>query len=160
MRLRERMSENSESKPVEKSIGGGGVFSCHVCQLYSKYDYYGTRPLDRHLLNKPTSELTSEQKNLLANNKKRENLILLEKCYVCDDPFSQLRSSNYLILGSLCSQCHQMVCVSGECSFFYYNKRFCMKCAKSLLQTDYHVEFPAELKAEIVKALSSNSKLE
>lgn len=122
------------------------MFKCSKCSLSAKYSYYGTRPLDRYLLSKETDELTSEQLSYL-NSKKRETIVLLEKSFVCDDPFSQMKSSNYLILGSLCSQCEKMVCSnSSECSIFYYKKRFCIDCAKKNL-----VEFPNEIQVEILK---------
>jgi hypothetical protein len=137
------------------------VFTCHLCKIHSRFDYYGTRPLDRALLAKPTEELTQEQKTQLANifNKKRETVILLEKCYICDDPFNQLKSANYLILGSNCSVCDRMVCVSSECSFFYYKRRFCLKCASAFIQDTDSNEFPAELKSELIKSISNKPNL-
>ncbi|RNA13466.1 cysteine-rich DPF motif domain-containing 1 [Brachionus plicatilis] len=122
------------------------LFKCSKCNLNTKYTYFGRRPLDRYLLSKPTEELTREQINYL-NSKKRELVILIEDSFVCDDPFSQMKSSNYLILGSLCSQCQKMVCSnSSDCSLFYYKKRFCIDCAKKNLN-----EFPAEVQIEISK---------
>ncbi|CAF0913206.1 unnamed protein product [Brachionus calyciflorus] len=122
------------------------LFKCSKCSLSAKYTYYGNRPLDRYLLSKQNDELTNEQLNYL-NSKRRENIILLEKSFVCDDPFTQLKSTNYLILGSLCSQCSKMVCSnSSECSLFYYKKRFCIDCARVNIE-----EFPSEIQQEILK---------
>lgn len=124
-------------------------FKCYLCSLQARYEYYGTRPLDRFLLkNESTQEKLPQRK---------ENIILFEKSFVCDDPFSSLKSSNFLILGALCSQCDKMVCMSNECSFFYYNKRFCLSCAKIYMGPDTE-EFPVELKTEISKILASKSK--
>ena len=116
------------------------VFKCSMCDLYSKYVYYGTRPLQRH-------QQANEPKQTQSSNK-RESLILMENAYVCDDPFSELKSANFLILGSNCSQCQKMVCMSNECSFFYFKKRFCLRCARDYMSTD---EFPAEIKSELGK---------
>lgn len=113
------------------------IFRCELCRLHAKYNYYGTRPLERH--NEPGSQQP-------AGQSRKEDLTLLEKCFVCDDPFVESKQRNFLILGSRCSQCQAMVCVSSRCSLFYYTKRFCMKCAK--LNID---EFPAEIKAELIK---------
>ena len=100
------------------------MFKCSKCSLSAKYSYYGSRPLDRYLLSKEKDELTNEQLSYL-NSKKRESVVLLEKSFICDDPFSQMKSSNYLILGSLCSQCDKMVCSSSsECSIFIIKKGF------------------------------------
>jgi hypothetical protein len=161
-------NSSTKSEPVNHGNGSTGltkhkVFTCYMCNLYSKYDYYGTRPLDRFLLSKPIEELTSEQKVQLSNslnNKKKENVILLEKSYICDDPFSQLKSSNYLILGSNCSVCSRMVCVNNDCSFFYYKKRFCLKCASNYIKDKSSNEFPIELKTEILKMMNSAAKSE
>ena len=132
------------------------TFTCYLCNLHSKYDYYGTRPLDRHLLNKPIDELTNDQKNQL-NSKKKENIILMEKCFVSDDPFSELKSANFLVLGSRCSVCQQMVCPQIECSFFYYNKRFCLTCASIYIRDTSNDEFPLELKSELIKIINNNN---
>lgn len=122
------------------------MFICTKCNLSAKYSYYGRRPLDRYLLSKSTEELTSEQIFYL-NSKKRETIILLEDSFVCDDPFSQMKASNYLILGSLCSLCNKMVCSnSTDCSLFYFKKRFCLDCAKQNM-----IEFPVEIQLEISK---------
>ena len=121
-------------------------FICHLCKLYSKYVYYGTRPLERHW----------EKSNAGQSkpNPRRETMILLENAFVTDDPFSELKSNNFLILGAKCHICDKMVCVASECSLFYYNKRFCIKCATESLTTD---EFPTEIKTELIKIIQ-NSK--
>ena len=117
-------------------------FTCHICQLYARYDYFGRKPLERHIIDtKPDT--------------KRESVILLEPCYVTDDPFSFQNSNNYLILGADCSICGQMTCVSNRCSFFYYRKRFCFKCAS---QPGYQNEFPEEIKIEIEKFILTQKK--
>ena len=144
------------------------MFKCHMCNLYTKYDYYGTRPVERHLLNRLdkeqlTDEELKEKAKLIDSIKnKKESIALLEKCYVCDDPFSTVKSSSYLVLGANCFTCKLMTCMSNECSVFYYNKRFCLKCASTHLEEDSKnndaCEFPVELKNEILK-LISNSKL-
>lgn len=135
------MSEETSSRVASNEKQERKVFKCSMCNLLVRYDYFGTKPLERHKqlqADHSTQQTTTSQK--------KENLILLEKSYVCDDPFSELRSANYLVIGSNCNVCNQMVCVSGECSFFYFKKRFCFKCA-----TQYLDEFPLELKAEINK---------
>jgi hypothetical protein len=150
---------SSEKKVADQTHTS--VFTCHLCKLYSKFDYYGTRPLDRLLLSKPADELTAEEKIKLANifSKKRETVILMEKCFICDDPFSQLKAANYLILGSKCSVCSHLVCMSSECSFFYYKRRFCLKCASAFIQDTDSNEFPIELKSELIKLISNNPNL-
>jgi hypothetical protein len=159
-------SSSSKATPSTTTTASSykNVFTCHLCQLYAKYDYYGTRPLDRHLLNKPVAELTAEQRTHLLNivakkQQQRETLVLLEKCFVCDDPFSQTKGTNYLILGSKCSVCDHMVCPSAECSFFYYKRRFCLKCAAAFIQDEHCDEFPAELRAELAKVIHNNPNL-
>ena len=159
----EPSDEIMQKKIFSPELNPKNIFACHLCNLYSKYDYYGTRPLDRYLLSKSVEELTSEQKNQLLNlnNKKRENLILLEKCFITDDPFNPLKSSNYLILGSKCFECKKQVCVGNECSFFYYNKRFCFKCASDIIKdSKMSNEFPNELRNELIKILNKSVKLE
>ena len=116
-------------------------FICHMCKLYSRYVYYGTRPLERHFEKTISSKSTT----------KKEELILLEKAYVSDDPFSELKSNNFLILGAQCHVCAKMVCVGNDCSLFYYNKRFCVKCTSEI------DEFPNEIKSELLKIIE-NSK--
>jgi hypothetical protein len=119
------------------------LFKCHICQLQASYDYFGNRPMDRHLQ-------PEEQKNVAK--RRGESVVLLEKAFVRDDPFSELKSANYLVLGSICSECQQMVCVGNECSFFYFKKRLCAKCAKPYLSTQQtNSELPIQLVAEIQK---------
>ena len=87
---------------------------------------------------------------------KKESIALLENCYVCDDPFSAVKSYNYLVLGANCFTCNQMCCMSNECSIFYYKKRFCLKCAEVNLKMEKE-EFPVELKNELVKLINSKN---
>ena len=125
------------------------VFKCHLCGIYANYSYYGNKVLER---NQESTLTVKGQQN--KKQTKKENLILIEKSYICDDPFSELKSINYLILGANCFECNQMVCVNNECSFFYYNKRFCIKCAKDYLQDDQkRSQFPVELINEIKKII-------
>jgi hypothetical protein len=141
--VEEKAETEPATKPIEPTnaeLKAKNVFKCSMCALYSKYVYYGTRPLQRH-------QPANEPKQSVSSNK-RENLILMENTYVCDDPFSELKSANFLILGSNCSQCHQMVCMSNECSFFYFKKRFCLRCARDYMSTE---EFSAEINSEIGK---------
>jgi hypothetical protein len=140
--LNEEQIKQNE-KPSEPIQIQKQVFKCHLCGIYANYSYYGNKVLER---NQDSS--AGQQKK----QTKKENLILIEKSYICDDPFSELRSINYLILGANCFECNQMVCVSAECSFFYYNKRFCLKCANDHIQDDKkRLEFPVELINEIKK---------
>ncbi len=119
------------------------VFKCHLCNLFARYDYFGTKPLERHY---SSATSTNQQQ------KQKETLILFESAYICDDPFSELKSNNYLVLGAKCNICNKQVCVSSECSFIYFNKRFCFKCA-----TQYENEFTNEIKLEINKYIERNN---
>ena len=152
----------SENKlPSKPSIQ---MFKCNICNLYTKFDYHGTRPVERHLLNRldkeqlTEDELKEKSKLIDSIKNKKESIVLLEKCYVCDDPFSSVKSSSYLVLGANCFTCKQMTCMSNECSIFYYNKRFCQKCAAIHLENEEqgNNEFPVELKSEIIKLISSS----
>ena len=120
------------------------VFKCSMCNLFARYDYFGTKPLERHAT---TTSKTVQQ------NPKKETIILIEPAYVCDDPFSELKSNNYLILGAKCNICNKMTCVSSECSVFYFKKRFCFKCAAQCDQN----EFPSEIQIEIKKYLDKQN---
>ena len=62
---------------------------------------------------------------------------LLEDAYLTRDPFSS--APHPLILGSHCSSCSKVVCVSPVCSVFY-TKRFCTDCV--LANQD---EFPPQI---------------
>ena len=104
------------------------LFKCSNCELYAKYDYYGNKPTEHYL-----------------KKSKGDEIVLLENSYLCDDPFSDLKM-NYLILGSNCFECKKMICSSVDCSIFYYNKRFCLKCCLNNLD-----EFPIEIKNELKK---------
>lgn len=75
---------------------------------------------------------------------------LLEEAYVARDPFDP--GLQPLILGSHCSSCNKVVCVSATCSIFYC-KRFCLDCVRS--NPD---EFPAQvLQVSSMHPLSSPS---
>jgi hypothetical protein len=152
-------NESSSTNEQSNLISNIKMFKCCICKLFTKYDYFGTRPVERHVLNRLDKDNLSEEeqreklKLLESIKNKKESIVLLEKCYVCDDPFSNLKSYNYLVLGGTCFTCSQMVCMSNECSVFYYKKRFCLKCAANHLETDKD-EFPIELKKELIKIIS------
>lgn len=121
------MDEKQVAASNEESL----KFQCYLCNLYANYDYYGHKPMDHFNSQRYTN---------------KEKLLLLEDCYICADPFSDFKSKQFLILGAKCSICTKEVCVSNECSLFYYKKRFCMKCALNNL-----TEFPDEIKKELSK---------
>ncbi|XP_078529937.1 cysteine-rich DPF motif domain-containing protein 1 [Lissotriton helveticus] len=79
-----------------------GMFECYLCKLTAPYSYFGQKP--------PNTR----------------SVILLEECYVMKDPFTPDKEK-FLILGSRCSLCSDVVCVGPECSMFY-SKRFCLPC--------------------------------
>ena len=125
--------------PVSGSVNTS--FICSLCELYSNYDYYGTQPLQRMY------QTDAQQAAKQSQNK--EKFVLFEKSYICNDPFSEIKSNNFLILGANCCICNKRVCVSDECSFFYFSKRFCLKCASNT-EIDSG-EFPTEIQDIIEK---------
>lgn len=133
-------TENAKTTPV--SYDSENIFRCKSCNLHAKYNYYGVKPLERHDKVSATKETST--------NVRKEDIQLLEKCFVCDDPFLESRSANFLILGSRCFNCKSMICVRSKCSVFYYTKRFCIKCAQDNLDS-----FPKEIQAELVKNINS-----
>jgi hypothetical protein len=142
-----------ENNPTTTNERKSQVFECHLCKIYSTYDYYGSKPLTERKLSIETNNPIYNKKETISSDKnliKRDNLTLLEKAYICDDPFSEIRTNNYLILGAKCSSCHKMVCVDSECSIFYYTKRFCLACCKNISKS----EFPLEINEEIEKILN------
>ena len=158
-------SKEGTLEPTKASTTNIKMFKCHMCNLYTKYDYYGTRPVERHLLNRyDKDDLTDEEKKekiklIDSIQNKKESIVLLEKCYICDDPFAEVKSYNYLVLGANCFTCKQMACMSNECSVFYYKKRFCLKCVAQHLEDDQE-EFPTELKSELVKIINKQKSTE
>ena len=126
------MENKTLDNPDNTSELSRKVFQCKECDLYARYEYFGHKPYDHY-------QKTSKDK-----------LILFEDCYICDDPFTDSKSRNFLILGSDCSICKKKVCVSSECSIFYYTKRFCIKCALEKID-----EFPNEIKLELEKIKES-----
>ncbi|XP_036905331.1 cysteine-rich DPF motif domain-containing protein 1 [Sturnira hondurensis] len=97
-----------------------GVFECQLCSLTAPYSYVGQRP--------PNTQ----------------SIILLEESFVTKDPFTPDKD-RFLILGSKCSVCGRLVCVSPECSLFY-SKRFCLPC----VQRNVHA-FPQEIRHDLEK---------
>ena len=148
MEKTEREDSDSQPKPTK--------FTCHICDLSARYDYYGRRPLERHysieMSHQSMSETTKEKQK---HSRKHESIELIENCYVCDDPFDGHNRASYLVLGSNCNVCNKMVCVGTQCSFFYYTKRFCFVCASSEEKVGRHGEFPAEINNEIDKYIQS-----
>ena len=125
----EQLTDYPVAQEVVKS------FRCHLCNIFAKYHYFGTRPIERHFS---------------SSSKRADEFVLMEKSYVCDDPFSEPKPTNFLVLGSDCFACKRQVCVRAECSVFYYNKRFCLKCAESEVASGSG-EFPTEVVNEINK---------
>uniref|UniRef100_A0A8C5PGE2 Cysteine-rich DPF motif domain-containing protein 1 n=1 Tax=Leptobrachium leishanense TaxID=445787 RepID=A0A8C5PGE2_9ANUR len=97
-----------------------GAFECHLCKLRLPYSYFGQKP--------PSAP----------------SVVLLEECYITKDPFSPDKEK-FLILGSRCDLCHQVVCVGTDCSLFY-SKRFCLPC---VLQ--HKSDFPLEIQQDVDK---------
>lgn len=144
----DKQTETNNNTSTPKPDNVTQMFRCCLCNLHAKYSYYGTRPLERN------QESTTSNKSQ-TNQLNKEQIILMEKCYICDDPFTPTNKlASYFILGANCHLCNRMVCLGAECSFFYYKKRFCLQCAQKYLDTN---EFPVELKAEIIKLLKSKS---
>ncbi|XP_069084345.1 cysteine-rich DPF motif domain-containing protein 1 isoform X3 [Pleurodeles waltl] len=73
-----------------------------------------------------------------------ESHSLLEESYVMKDPFTPDKEK-FLILGSRCSLCSNIVCVGTECSMFY-SKRFCLPCI-----TKNRDQFPPEIQKDLDK---------
>lgn len=119
------------------------IFKCRLCNLIGNYTYYGRRPLERHQKNNFENQSIYQASNI----SRKSEIELLEKCFVCDDPFAENKSANFLILGSRCFYCKKMVCVKSKCSIFYYTKRFCLNCTKDNLDS-----FPKEIRLEITKS--------
>uniref|UniRef100_A0A8I3NAD7 Cysteine-rich DPF motif domain-containing protein 1 n=2 Tax=Canis lupus familiaris TaxID=9615 RepID=A0A8I3NAD7_CANLF len=69
---------------------------------------------------------------------------LLEESYVMKDPFTPDKD-RFLVLGSRCSLCSRLVCVSPECSLFY-SKRFCLPCVRDNMDA-----FPQEIRQDLEK---------
>lgn len=118
------------------------IFKCRLCNFYANFTYYGCRPLERHSKNS-FENLSIYQAQQIS---RKNEIELFEKCFVCDDPFGENKSANFLILGSRCFNCKKMVCLRNKCSIFYYTKRFCLNCAKDNLDS-----FPKEIRLEIAK---------
>jgi len=90
---------------IEKDRNELQYFECSVCTLREKYEYFGKA----------------------APFLKR--FVLLEDSYVIEDPFVAPKQGEALILGSHCNMCSKMVCKDPSCSI-YYNRTFCINCAK------------------------------
>ncbi|CAD7677021.1 unnamed protein product [Nyctereutes procyonoides] len=97
-----------------------GVFKCQLCALTAPYSYVGQKPPDTH------------------------SVVLLEESYVMKDPFTPDKD-RFLVLGSRCSLCSRLVCVSPECSLFY-SKRFCLPCVRENMDA-----FPQEIRQDLEK---------
>ena len=98
-----------------------------------------------------TNPLKEIQVLFISRDSKSEDIVLIEKSFICDDPFDVQDNKSFLILGSLCNKCDQMVCNGNTCSFFYFKKRFYFKCAVIINPT----EFPKEIQLEIKKYLNN-----
>lgn len=104
----------------EADRGPLGTFKCQLCALTAPYSYVGQKPPDT------------------------QSVVLLEESYVMKDPFSPDKQ-HFLILGSRCSACGRLVCVSPDCSLFYC-KRFCLPCVREHLSA-----FPEEIRQDLEK---------
>ena len=97
------------------------VFKCTKCGLEEHYTYKGREP--------PFAK----------------KIRILEEGYIIRDPFSPPNQKQFLLLGSDCKICNNMICQSSECSIFY-TKRFCRSCAEQNIHF-----FPDEVQAKIKK---------
>jgi hypothetical protein len=107
-------------RPRRGRIEKKGTFVCENCGLSTPFHSFGqTCPFAK-------------------------SLVLLEEAFVARDPFNP--DPQPLILGSQCTACRRVVCVSSSCSVFY-TKRFCIECVKKNLD-----EFPKEIQQELAKS--------
>ncbi|XP_037617237.1 cysteine-rich DPF motif domain-containing protein 1 [Sebastes umbrosus] len=113
------MDELTRSESRQKT------FTCQLCGLSSPFTYYGQKPPNTRAI------------------------VLLEECFVTQDPFSPDREK-FLVLGSTCSLCNTCVCVGSDCGLFY-TKRFCMQCVNKHLD-----QFPHQIRAELAKKKPSS----
>ncbi|XP_023220214.1 cysteine-rich DPF motif domain-containing protein 1-like isoform X2 [Centruroides sculpturatus] len=104
-----------ESERAEK------IFTCFLCGMNEKYHYYGrSSPFVR-------------------------SISFTEDAYIAKDPFAPKGHKLFLLLGSHCSVCNNVVCQSKNCSIFYI-QRFCVKCAKQHIS-----RFPSQIQKDISK---------
>ncbi|XP_063301127.1 cysteine-rich DPF motif domain-containing protein 1 isoform X1 [Pelobates fuscus] len=108
---------------LDESHQPKGIFECQLCKLSLPYSYFGQKPPHAH------------------------SVVLLEESYIAKDPFSPDKEK-FLILGSHCYLCKQVVCVGTECSLFY-SKRFCLPCF-----IKNKGEFPKEIQQDFDKRKS------
>ncbi|KAM6986686.1 cysteine-rich DPF motif domain-containing protein 1 [Aplochiton taeniatus] len=101
------------------------IFTCCLCGLSSPFTYYGQKPPNTRAI------------------------VLLEKCYITKDPFTP-EKERFLVIGSSCSLCNNIVCVGTHCSLFY-TKRFCIPCVNKHLD-----QFPHQIQNELVKKTRSS----
>ncbi|KAL1513609.1 hypothetical protein ABEB36_003000 [Hypothenemus hampei] len=108
------LHENADTKTVKSEVKEekedtltveAKYFECTLCGLKERYEYFGKEPPFQ------------------------KSFILLEDCYVIEDPFLPPKQGHSLILGSNCNSCTKPICKDGNCSV-YYNGSFCIKCAK------------------------------
>lgn len=98
-------------------------FICNNCDFVVKFDYFGKTPSFA------------------------KSITILENAYLMKDPFTD--ENKCIILGSHCTICNHMICISQDCSLFY-KSRFCLKCVGSNIE-----EFPKEIQIEANKKLQT-----
>lgn len=114
----QNIEDTQEKEETKEEIK---IFKCYLCAMEETYDYKGKTP------------------NFL------KNVIMLEDCYVMEDPFSPPGRHEFLTLGADCSVCEKSVCKGLDCSFFY-SMTYCKNCLKTRLNT-----FPYNVQMKIKK---------
>ncbi|XP_039965101.1 cysteine-rich DPF motif domain-containing protein 1 [Bactrocera tryoni] len=109
-------------------------FQCTMCDMLEMVNYYGKTPPFVY------------------------GLKLLEDSFVLRDPFQsppirwKPKAEYFVIIGSRCTVCENVVCKGAECSF-YFTCTYCLACAKKHIN-----KFPIESQAKLRKQLEIKIK--
>ncbi len=117
-----KTSQNQSEKPKDKKEDVIIPFNCKTCGLSENCHYFGKTP-----------------------NFAKKSVAFFEDTFVMRDPFTpRLQGKdNFLMIGGLCHECQDQVCVG--CSIVYRH-RFCKSCSKSNKS-----DFPQEIQTKINK---------
>lgn len=110
-----------DKKPKDECAQIVYDFKCSQCGLFEEAHYKGTNP--------PFSR----------------KIELKYPSYIMKDPFSPPGKGEILILGADCVMCNKTVCISKQCSIFYF-KTYCVECVQNSLD-----KFPIEITNKLKK---------
>ncbi|XP_055380144.1 cysteine-rich DPF motif domain-containing protein 1 [Condylostylus longicornis] len=109
-------------------------FSCYLCGMFEECHYKGKEP-----------------PFVSGSVKFREESYVIRDPFIAPPPLGKSKAEYFIIIGTQCVICKNLVCKGLSCSF-YYNVTYCLSCLEEVM-----TKLPKEVQVRAKKQIA-NSK--